>query len=221
MKKITLLILMFSALLSNAQTLDSVLFIPANPIANDTINAQVFITIGMTNIQISRIEKYENEDTVRLNLYNESCGAGYAVITSYDTLIKLGPLTAGNKTLSFVSCTDTNTVDSSCFINPSLYCLDTLNYSVNIIQSINDKIYPEDIKIFPNPADNFIKINFSNSYKSVSVNLIDIYGRKIKSLNYTDKKEIIIPRGQIHSGIYFLEIEINKNQSFTRKIVIQ
>lgn len=221
MKKIILLILMFCALISKAQTLDSVLFTPANPLANDTIYAQVFITIGMTNKQISRIEKHENEDTVRLNLYNESCGAGYAVITSYDTLIKINPLSAGSKILSFVSCTDTNTVDSNCFINPSLYCFDTLNYSVNIIQSIDAKIYPQDIKIFPNPADNFIKINLYKSYKSVDVSLIDIYGRKIKSLNYSDEKLIIIERNNIQSGLYFLKIEINENPDFTHKILFQ
>ena len=49
---------------------------------------------------------------------------------------------------------------------------------------------------------------------------MDIQGKKIKELNFTGK-ELIIEKGEIKNGIYFLQvIDENKNIE-NRKIIIQ
>jgi hypothetical protein len=78
-----------------------------------------------------------------------------------------------------------------------------------------DKVYP--IKIYPNPANDFIIIE-SKYYSNQTFKLIDISGRAVFSGTVREKEEIKL--GSISPGFYIVEI-LSNNQSVKKKIIIE
>ncbi|PJB14449.1 MAG: hypothetical protein CO118_08385 [Flavobacteriales bacterium CG_4_9_14_3_um_filter_32_8] len=96
-----------------------------------------------------------------------------------------------------------------------------LNVSVAEINEING------LKLFPNPAKNFITIDFESTIAgSVKVKLKDVLGKDIATI-YTNnlaagnnKLLIDLARHSIQSGIYFVELSIDNKEYFVQKLVI-
>lgn len=91
-----------------------------------------------------------------------------------------------------------------------------------VYSNIQSVLFPleQSITISPNPAHNFIKINFGKTpTKNISIDVSDVFGRKITQ-KITDQSSIIIDVKSWAKGIYF--IKINNNQQInTYKIVVQ
>jgi len=89
------------------------------------------------------------------------------------------------------------------------------------------KIKPKDdvVKIYPNPADNFVYLNFINFEPSnihlEILGLIDILGKPVKDLYFNKLSENIkINISDIQSGIYFIKIKYNQ-KLIIKKIIKQ
>ncbi|MCF8276584.1 MAG: T9SS type A sorting domain-containing protein [Flavobacteriales bacterium] len=68
-----------------------------------------------------------------------------------------------------------------------------------------------EVKIWPNPASDFVEIQFKDSKTSKNLNLIDAYGRTIEqSLNPSQNSIIRIGIQQLASGVYYLTDMSNK-----------
>jgi len=77
---------------------------------------------------------------------------------------------------------------------------DTITQNVTIIAAgIADLTNKNEIKIYPNPANNFIKINTTLEYTSIIIT--DVAGKTIKVI---DKKSNEINVSDLMSGIYFI-----------------
>ncbi len=77
-----------------------------------------------------------------------------------------------------------------------------------------------DINICPTPFFSQTTVTFSEEQKNTTVNILDVLGKEIKTINFSGK-ELIIEKGEIQAGIYFVQIiEGNKNV-VNRKIVVQ
>lgn len=78
-----------------------------------------------------------------------------------------------------------------------------------------------DLKVYPNPAQEVLYIQFQNNTKSITfLSLYDATGRMVykQKLNHlTSEYEIVIPK--LKSGLYFLVLEADK-EIITRKISI-
>jgi len=60
-----------------------------------------------------------------------------------------------------------------------------------------------DFDIYPNPASNFLNIDFNEKYKVDNIRILDATGRMVQNYNgYTNKVDI----GKLTNGIYFIQL---------------
>ena len=74
----------------------------------------------------------------------------------------------------------------------------------------------EKVNIYPNPANNFITINANNNTIS-SVKLYSVEGKLLR--NYTtNQTSVIIEKNELTNGLYFIELEVNK-QTIKKSVI--
>lgn len=74
------------------------------------------------------------------------------------------------------------------------------------------------ITIYPNPAREFVYIDFDEYQESVDIKLHSLSGQLIGKYYYRDTKSVLLDL-RVKSGIYFLEID-NKKQNTLQKIIV-
>lgn len=77
-----------------------------------------------------------------------------------------------------------------------------------------------ELRIFPNPANNELHIIFDEKITAVNIFLSDASGRILKKTIHAESKEKI-DVSDIAKGIYFLKIENNKFVRFNKQLIIQ
>ena len=74
------------------------------------------------------------------------------------------------------------------------------------------------IKVYPNPSQDKIKIDFEKEYKTIMVKIYDAKGNLRQEQNYLNERLVEIDvRGE--GGIHFIELLINKTERKTVKIL--
>jgi len=88
------------------------------------------------------------------------------------------------------------------------------------ITNISDIQEPE-FKIYPNPANDFIKIEYSENanFSDLNIKIYDIFGKLI--LSQKAENELEISTSEFATGIYLLQLSDNKKIISTKKIVIK
>jgi pimeloyl-ACP methyl ester carboxylesterase len=76
-----------------------------------------------------------------------------------------------------------------------------------------------EITISPNPFNTHTAIYFNKNQIQSTIEIIDVLGKKIRTLNFTGN-ELILNREEIPPGIYYLKIIENKRKTVTKKIII-
>jgi hypothetical protein len=95
--------------------------------------------------------------------------------------------------------------------------LDTLDCTTGINEI---KLADYFISIYPNPFTTQTTISFSKEQRNTTIKITDILGKEIKSINFTGK-QLLIDKGTMQSGIYFVQtIDENKNVT-NSKIILQ
>jgi hypothetical protein len=75
------------------------------------------------------------------------------------------------------------------------------------------------LKVFPNPVDNKLNLEFNNSTESIeSLELLNLFGARIHQVDEINLNQYILDVTSIPEGIYFLRVRIG-DQLFTEKIV--
>jgi hypothetical protein len=132
------------------------------------------------------------------------------------------------KNWQFVNCTSLGIVDSvflylkssdvgSFGMNtPSFFSLD--NFTTNSTVGISESGLISEASIFPNPAKDYINLQFHAQQSQVlKLNISDVTGRIVKSIEYhslAGENTVNIDLSELQSGIYF----INDNQSLIHTI---
>lgn len=90
----------------------------------------------------------------------------------------------------------------------------SLNFPLFIeSQKMNSKGY---FSIFPNPATN--EFTFSASERTESIDILDVFGKKIKSIN-TPNHPALISIEDLNVGVYFLVFKLLNGNSSIQKII--
>jgi hypothetical protein len=100
------------------------------------------------------------------------------------------------------------------------YLLD-INLTRTTTLGINENQFAENIKIYPNPAKDFVIIN-SNDFDGElnQINLINIQGQNIFTTNTSNQSKLInLPINNFSEGIYMLQLQTTKG-IFTKKLII-
>jgi hypothetical protein len=68
------------------------------------------------------------------------------------------------------------------------------------------------IKIYPNPAENLLNINFGNLSGKCTISINDIFGRTLMKLEYfiTDDKILNISTKNLYNGFYMINFDLSK-----------
>ena len=88
---------------------------------------------------------------------------------------------------------------------------DTVNITVVNIDEITDNT----VNVYPNPANNYIRITSENSFNSISINSID--GKEIAHYNSNSG---IIDVSNIEKGVYILKINA-EHKNIIKRIIIE
>ncbi len=78
----------------------------------------------------------------------------------------------------------------------------------------------EEFKIYPNPFSFEATISFGEEQRNTTIKIIDVIGEEIKTLNFSGK-QLIIEKGNIKEGIYFVQVIDERKNVRNKKIVIQ
>lgn len=79
---------------------------------------------------------------------------------------------------------------------------------VDCVSGIEDIPYSDNVKVYPNPANDILRIEGLSSHTAI-IEFYDNNGRLVKSVNFSDGQEISIR--DLASGIYYIKINSNKN----------
>ncbi len=77
----------------------------------------------------------------------------------------------------------------------------------------------QEVEIYPNPADNFIRISLPREFTSGDIEIFDLFGRKRILYHYTSTVNIIYT-DKLESGVYFVKI-LNGRRYITEKMIKQ
>ncbi len=93
-------------------------------------------------------------------------------------------------------------------------------YNLTTITGIVESSSATTMNIYPNPFTSQTTISFSEVQKNSTVKIMDVMGKEIKTIHFTGN-QLIIEKGDMLEGIYFIQItDWNKNV-LNGKIMIQ
>jgi hypothetical protein len=84
---------------------------------------------------------------------------------------------------------------------------------------INNFTNSNQIKIYPNPANNELLISLSKNCNNSQILIMNVLGETIKNISTTNT-ETKINISEIENGVYFVKVNTN-GSSFLQKLVIQ
>jgi len=98
------------------------------------------------------------------------------------------------------------------------------SYKLNIaddVLEIDANTFSFDIKLFPNPASEYVTILFNNPSEKISIQIYDqlgrvVFNKEIISVNYEER----ISLSEISSGIYYVQIASKENK-ITKKLLVK
>ena len=77
------------------------------------------------------------------------------------------------------------------------------------------------LRVYPNPFREETTVDFGQRINKATIRIVDVYGKLVESYELADTDKYIIKRTNKASGIYFMEIEINKQYLNNIKLVIE
>ncbi len=144
-----------------------------------------------------------------LTVVNGAAAVGQNGTTIYQNALLTNPNMSKAKALAYI-----DTVMN--YLNPRIvYCLG-LATGISTIDQAQDLI-----KVSPNPATGYINVDLRGlTNELVSLSLLDITGRVIRSEKISEARLYTLNRDQLSSGTYFVRVELENGQ-VNKKIVLQ
>jgi hypothetical protein len=95
---------------------------------------------------------------------------------------------------------------------PSCLSLNGLGIKQNEVQQL-------DLKLYPNPANDNVYIEFAALQKNITIEVIDLLGKVVYGLQYNDEsKYATIPVANLQNGVYLVKIKSNTGYSVKKFI---
>ena len=76
------------------------------------------------------------------------------------------------------------------------------------------------VTISPNPFTSQTTITFSEAQKNTTINIKNIVGKEIKTINFTGR-QLVIDKAEMKAGIYFVQTTDKQKRICNNKIIIQ
>lgn len=113
-----------------------------------------------------------------------------------------------------------NDVNENIVLAPGEYYVYVDNLDFTAVDDL--ETFENEISIFPNPANSFVKITTTSEvlfYENFQLNIFDATGRMIKDEKIQFPYEVDFSNQ--NSGMYFIQLVSEKNEVITKKVVLQ
>jgi len=77
------------------------------------------------------------------------------------------------------------------------------------------------LSIYPNPFKEETTVDFGRDVKQASVRVVDVFGKLIEEHSIVNTDKHILKKENKSSGIYFVEIQVEKNEKIIYKLIIE
>jgi hypothetical protein len=94
----------------------------------------------------------------------------------------------------------------------------TYDETPSAITDLNKEIH---LSVYPNPFRRETTVDFGQTINKATITIVDIYGKLIEIHELINTDKYIIKRTNKASGVYFMEIEIDKQYLNNIKLVIE
>jgi len=92
-------------------------------------------------------------------------------------------------------------------------------YAVTEPVGIAEILKKETIALYPNPAKEYFNIALAQQQNNVRLQLFDITGSLIYAENFENTKRIIINKGNIKSGLYFVKLTLADGRTIQQRVI--
>jgi hypothetical protein len=83
------------------------------------------------------------------------------------------------------------------------------------------EVLANNIKLYPNPTNDYSVLAFSDNAASHNVNILDLAGKVVRTFNNYELATLKIERNELKAGVYFVNVINSNNQTATVKLMIQ
>lgn len=115
--------------------------------------------------------------------------------------------------------TNTNFQDTSGATPYAYYYIDDISV-MQCAVGLKELNFTKDFTLSPNPTNKNFTIDFNNVFKNIKIEILDLFGKEIKTIFFTGKQITIETEG-INSGTYFVRITDENKHVVNKRIVIQ
>jgi hypothetical protein len=102
----------------------------------------------------------------------------------------------------------------------SSYCDSIVARSSTPYADMKKPVTSSDLNIYPNPFSSQTTISFAETQTNTTVNIMDVLGNIVKTLSFSGK-QLTIERGELNTGVYFVQITDSNKSTINKKIIIQ
>lgn len=95
------------------------------------------------------------------------------------------------------------------------------NYTYSNVIALECNLANFDITIHPNPFTSQTLISFNEDQLHTTIKITNNVGKLVKSIFIANRKQIVIEKGDMASGIYFLQITNDSQNVINKKLVIE
>lgn len=153
------------------------------------------------NVSLNWEAPQENNKNFKYNIFrNETLIAENITETTYVD----NNLEDGNYTYNVITVCSDNSVSAPASVSV-------------VVTSITHFSNSASIRVFPNPAKDFIYVQ---GEKVADMSLLDLTGKKIIAKNALQGVDNIIETKNLSNGIYFVKVTLNNGETITQKIII-
>ena len=124
----------------------------------------------------------------------------------------------------FTYSTDRNTAESLEYIwdkdtNDWIIYSKTVYFILELATSYSNNIIDFNYIVYPNPFTECTTVRLSDAVQVQKIELIDIHGRLVKTIDNVNSNSITIHRDNLPSGIYFIRIQ--SDDTYVKKVMIR
>lgn len=118
--------------------------------------------------------------------------------------------------------------DSRPLSNLSYYRLTQVDFDGNrkiySPTSVSCNVTDVEISIYPNPASDYLILNFGSTVSDAMIDFIDMQGKSVRQENIenlSNSNEVKINRNDLASGIYLIRVQINGMEPIMKKVIFK
>lgn len=172
-------------------------------------------TPGTNALKVGKVDAPANKAYVALTRIDHTDVSGFGKIADFKFQIKT---TLTSQAIFHLAVSDY--VANNAAGLAQVFTAFTDSIAVNQSVGIQEANMASGLTIFPNPFSSQTTISFTKEMKNATVKIIDVLGKEVKNINFSGS-QLIIPKGELNAGVYFVQVVSDKMLIANEKIIIQ